>query len=96
MVARHLRDCARCRWRLSLFSADEHELEAEPLASLAGFVSLWPVPDESTARLMTAFYRHWLAGVDKATALRQAQLEIMAVPGWEHPWWWAGFELVGA
>jgi CHAT domain-containing protein/tetratricopeptide (TPR) repeat protein len=36
--------------------------------------SLWTVPDESTKKLMEQFLRHWLDGMPKAEALRQAKL----------------------
>jgi CHAT domain-containing protein len=40
--------------------------------------SLWRVPDTETQRVMAAFFRHWLGGVPKGRALRQAQLEVLA------------------
>jgi CHAT domain-containing protein len=57
-------------------------------------VSLWPVDDSATAFLMTAFYNAYLDHEnDSAEALRQA----MAVTRerWAHPYYWAGFMLVG-
>src|SRR6185503_17297999 len=60
-------------------------------------VSLWNVSDEATRRLMEAFYRHWLGRrVGKAEALRRAQEEVRTTPGFEHPRFWAAFQLVGA
>jgi tetratricopeptide (TPR) repeat protein len=62
-------------------------------------VSLWNVSDEATRRLMDAFYRHWLVDPDhpdKAEALRRAQRDVRTTPGFEHPKYWAGFQLVGA
>ncbi|MGF1536765.1 MAG: CHAT domain-containing protein [Elainellaceae cyanobacterium] len=38
-------------------------------------VSLWSVPDESTQKLMMAFYQQRLQGLNKAQALRQAMLQ---------------------
>jgi CHAT domain-containing protein len=58
-------------------------------------VSLWPVPDEATRRLMIGFYRRLIAGESKAAALRGAQLELMAEPAYRHPLHWAGFVLMG-
>jgi CHAT domain-containing protein len=61
-------------------------------------VSLWNVSDEATRALMTAFYRSWL-GPDrpsKPEALRRAQNEVRLTPGFEHPRYWAAFQLVGA
>lgn len=62
-------------------------------------VSLWNVSDEATGRLMEAFYRHWLGNssrTSKAEALRRAQEEVRKTPGFEHPRFWAAFQLVGA
>lgn len=56
-------------------------------------VSLWKVPDEPTAFLMTNFYKNLLQQPDKAQALRQAMLATMK----EYPDLrnWAGFTLIG-
>jgi len=40
-------------------------------------VSVWDVADQPTNRLLPAFYRHWLNGADKASALRAAQLSLI-------------------
>jgi CHAT domain-containing protein len=58
--------------------------------------SLWPVPDEATARLMVGFYRRLVAGESKVAALRAAQLALMEEPAYRHPLYWAGFGLLGA
>jgi len=55
--------------------------------------SLWRVVSETTAPLMVAFYGYLQQGLDKAEALRQAQLDVMAT--YPHPRYWAAFELVG-
>lgn len=57
-------------------------------------VSLWAVPDNATADLMTEFYRQWQAGKGKSQALRRAMLEISAEH--ENPRDWAAFTLIGA
>ena len=57
--------------------------------------SLWSVDDEATEALMTAFYRHWQAGMGKAEALQAAQAEVRANPQWASPFYWAGFVLNG-
>jgi CHAT domain-containing protein len=62
-------------------------------------VSLWSVSDEATDLLMRGFYTHWLEDEDapsKAEALRRAQEDVRATPGFEHPRFWAAFQLVGA
>lgn len=60
--------------------------------------SVWSVSDAPTGDLMEAFYRHWLTDADHTTAaepLRRAQHEVGMVAGWEHPRYWAAFQLVG-
>ncbi len=58
--------------------------------------TLWSVKDESTAELMSEFYRKITqSGVSKAEALRQAQLSLLKNPGSRHPFYWAPFILVG-
>lgn len=59
-------------------------------------VSLWRVDDRATAELMARFYEGML--VDRlapAAALRRAQLAIRSEPGWQAPYYWAGFVLQG-
>jgi CHAT domain-containing protein/Flp pilus assembly protein TadD len=59
-------------------------------------VSLWPVEDRATAELMRRFYRGMLAeGRPPAEALRAAQASLRREPGWEAPYFWAGFVLQG-
>lgn len=87
--------------------------------------TLWPIADSSTSLLMASFYRSFLAeGLDKATALRRAQIAmlrgeltptrmvtasrsanevidvpavntLMAEPGFQHPYYWSAFILMG-
>nr|WP_290221100.1 tetratricopeptide repeat protein [Trichocoleus desertorum] len=56
-------------------------------------VSLWKVPDEPTAFLMTEFYRQLQRQPDKAQALRQAMLTTKA--SYPDPLDWAAFTLIG-
>ena len=57
--------------------------------------SLWAVNDRSTMRLMSAFYGK-LAGSDKATALAEAQRDLIGRGGrYSHPYFWGAFVLVG-
>lgn len=56
--------------------------------------SLWRVPDESTAFLVTRFYHH-LRSTTKANALRQAVLEVRADGKWSSLYHWAPFFLTG-
>lgn len=56
-------------------------------------VSLWPVQDESTSRLMGRFYRHLRTGEPAEEALRTAIVEVREeLP---HPYHWAPFILIG-
>jgi len=57
-------------------------------------LSLWPVADQSTEKLMTTFYRE-LVTVEPRAALRQAQLEVSRMKEYEHPFFWAAFNLTG-
>jgi CHAT domain-containing protein len=59
-------------------------------------VSLWPVSDEATARLVVDFYRGLLDGRTKAQALREAKLRAMARnPEYAKPFYWSPLVLVG-
>jgi CHAT domain-containing protein len=56
-------------------------------------VSLWSVPDDSTAELMAEFYRQLQQNPNKAQALRQAMLMTMKMH--PNPPDWAAFTLIG-
>ncbi len=56
-------------------------------------VSLWSVPDDPTAMLMTTFYKKFQTNPDKAQALRQAMLATKAK--YPDPLNWAAFTLIG-
>jgi CHAT domain-containing protein/Tfp pilus assembly protein PilF len=56
-------------------------------------VSLWAVNDNSTAFLMTEFYRNLQQNPNKAVALRQAMLTTMKQ--YPNPKQWAAFTLIG-
>ncbi len=57
--------------------------------------SLWQVEDLATAELMQRFYRHLVAGADMDEALALAQRELISNPDTAHPFYWAGFQLLG-
>ncbi|WP_255515666.1 CHAT domain-containing protein [aff. Roholtiella sp. LEGE 12411] len=57
--------------------------------------TLWKVDADSTALLMEQFYKSLKNGVPKAEALRQAQLILVSDSRYSHPFFWAGFILVG-
>jgi CHAT domain-containing protein len=64
-------------------------------------VSQWKVESASTCDLMLGFHRQLRAApgktkVTKAEALRRAALKVMKNPETSHPFYWAGFVLVGA
>jgi CHAT domain-containing protein len=59
--------------------------------------SLWQVEDKSTASLMRSMYGAFVAAPsDAAAALRSAQLALRATPGYQHPYYWAGFVVSGS
>ena len=57
--------------------------------------SLWAIDDRATADIMRAFYRHLSRREPVATALRAAQLELARSKEYSHPFYWAGFTVVG-
>jgi CHAT domain-containing protein len=56
--------------------------------------SLWPVDDDATSILMTAFYQN-LQTMGKAEALRRAQETLSKNPKYVHPYFWSAFLLYG-
>jgi CHAT domain-containing protein len=58
--------------------------------------SLWPVSDESTARLMEDLYARMLGGKEPAgVALNEARLELMNDDRFAHPYYWSAFVAIG-
>lgn len=57
--------------------------------------SQWRVDSASTTQLMIAFHRKLHEGMSKAQALRAAELELARSPSYRHPFYWAGFVLLG-
>jgi hypothetical protein len=58
-------------------------------------VSLWSVPDTATKELMEEFYRNCLVrNLPLRDALRAAQETLRTKPGYENPFYWAGFLLL--
>ena len=55
-------------------------------------MSLWTVPDEATAELMTGFYQHWLSGKTKCKAFADAQKQVREK--YKEPFYWAGFVMM--
>jgi tetratricopeptide (TPR) repeat protein len=59
-------------------------------------VSLWSVEAKSTLQLMNRFYTYLINDkMTKVEALQKAQLEIMEMDEYEHPYFWAPFILIG-
>ncbi|HEY3025466.1 MAG TPA: CHAT domain-containing tetratricopeptide repeat protein [Pyrinomonadaceae bacterium] len=65
-------------------------------------VSQWSVESASTTELMLNFHRNLKAprggsqyAMTKAEALRQAQLKLLRTKQYQHPFFWAGFVVVG-
>ncbi len=54
-------------------------------------MSLWPVSDYMTRKLMRAYYTRLKRGEGRGEALRQVKLEILRQPGAQHPFYWASF-----
>lgn len=61
-------------------------------------MSLWKVPDLITTKIMKNFYESLADGMDKDEALRAAQQKFLrenADPLYRHPYYWAGFVVIG-
>jgi len=56
-------------------------------------LSLWDVHDQSTAKLMAAFYSSYMASQDLPAALQSAMRQLREAN--PHPYFWAPFVLVG-
>ena len=54
-------------------------------------MSLWPVSDYATRRLMTAYYRNLKQGMGRGEALRRVRLDLLARDHQLHPFYWANF-----
>ena len=57
-------------------------------------LSLWDVHDASTPNFMCSFYGHLQQGMERASALKQAMLEVRERS--PHPYHWASFVLMGS
>ena len=56
--------------------------------------SLWKVDDEATSQLMSGFYKN-IQTMNPVDALRSAQVALSKTPRFSHPYYWAGFILLG-
>lgn len=64
-------------------------------------VSQWKVESKSTTDLMVRFHKAFVSSDPAksfrvAAALQQAALQVLAQPAYRHPFYWAGFVVVGA
>ncbi|MCU1350753.1 MAG: Tetratricopeptide 2 repeat protein, partial [Acidobacteria bacterium] len=57
--------------------------------------SQWKVESASTTGVMVGMHRRLADSESIATALRQAQIDVMKTPRYEHPFYWASFVLLG-
>ncbi|HKX31653.1 MAG TPA: CHAT domain-containing tetratricopeptide repeat protein [Blastocatellia bacterium] len=58
-------------------------------------MSLWPISDRETRRLIVGYYRRLLKGEGRGEALRQIQLEKLKNTRLRHPYYWASFIQAG-
>jgi CHAT domain-containing protein len=58
-------------------------------------VSQWKVETGSTTELMIEFHRNLRMGKSKAQALRLAALKLSKTEQYRHPFYWAGFVIIG-
>ena len=67
--------------------------------SLAGaeslVMSLWPISDYATRKLMGEYYKNLKLGLGRGEALRQVQLTMLKQSGNLHPFYWANFIQAG-
>jgi CHAT domain-containing protein len=57
--------------------------------------SQWKVESASTTGVMVGLHRRLAESESIASALRQAQIDVMKTPRYEHPFYWASFVLLG-
>jgi CHAT domain-containing protein len=63
--------------------------------SPATVATSWKIDSASAALFTVEFHRRLKEGLSKASAMRQAALAVMGLPGYQHPYYWSGFSLVG-
>ncbi len=101
-----LRECelvtlSGCETGLALSGGGDEQLGLGRAFLAAGtsslVMSLWPVEDGATNKLMKHFYENLLKGESKVQALRTAQCLLLRDdnPSYSHPYFWAPFRLVG-
>jgi CHAT domain-containing protein len=58
-------------------------------------MSLWPVSDYSTRRLMADYYKNLKQGRGRGEGLRAVQLQLLKTNPKLHPFYWANFVQAG-
>lgn len=89
-----------CNTALGKFSRGEGIMGVSRAFMYAGVpslvVSLWPVEDESTAYLMSQFYKYLARGEAKNMALQKAKIDLIKSDlEKSDPFYWAPFVLIG-
>lgn len=59
--------------------------------------TLWDIEDKCSSDIMKNFYRHLAEGYGKDVALQRAKMDFLssAEELYTHPWFWAGYTLIG-
>jgi CHAT domain-containing protein len=57
-------------------------------------MSLWSVAEKASVQLTDSVFKHLKSGKNKRDALQQARLDLRET-GYDHPFYWAAFILVG-
>ncbi len=57
--------------------------------------TLWVVDDKATAEFMQKFYDRFLDGKPAQQAIQETQNEFMHHEKYSHPFYWAGFVMMG-
>lgn len=55
--------------------------------------SNWDVDDRATGALMLVFYKQLAQGITPAHSLQLAQMSVRSEMTWQHPYYWASFQL---
>ena len=55
--------------------------------------SSWDVDDRATGALMLVFYKQLTQGTSSAHSLQLAQMSVQSEMSWQHPYYWASFQL---
>ena len=58
-------------------------------------MSLWPISDDATREIMSAYYVGLKQGLGRGEALHRAELAMLKRKGQQHPFYWASFIQAG-